>query len=124
MSTPKEIVIDGVVYRPSEPETSKQHDLPFVIIRTNNAGVHAGYLQSSMPDGDVVLLDSRRIWYWKGAASLSEIAVYGCKESERKDCKFGAKLETLKLRYSDTCEEIHCQPAGRKMIEDQPEWIA
>ena len=79
-------------------------------------------MKSSTPGGDVILLESRRIWYWSGAASLSEIAVYGCNKDKIKDCKFAPKVARQVLRYSDSCEEIECEPEGQKMIEEQPEW--
>ena len=48
----------------------------YVIVRTYSAGVHAGTLVSQKGK-EVVLMNTRRIWYWKGAASLSEMAVSG-----------------------------------------------
>jgi hypothetical protein len=53
-------------------KTAKQ----YVIVRTYSAGVHAGTLVSR--DGkEVVLEDARRIWFWKGANTLHEIALHG-----------------------------------------------
>ena len=52
--------------------TAKQ----YVIVRTYSAGVHAGTLVSR--DGkEVVLEDARRIWFWRGANTLHEIALHG-----------------------------------------------
>ena len=48
----------------------------YVIARCSAAGVHAGIVESTDAH-HTVLRDARRIWYWTGAASLSEIAVYG-----------------------------------------------
>ena len=54
----------------------------FVIVRTYSAGVHAGTLESQ--DGkQVSLVDARRIWSWKGANTLHEIANSGVKEGSR-----------------------------------------
>ena len=47
-----------------------------VIVRTYSAGVHYGELVEKEGQ-DVLLKNSRRIWYWKGAFTLSEIAVKG-----------------------------------------------
>lgn len=48
----------------------------FVIVRTYSAGVHVGDLKSR--DGkEVVLTDAQRIWYWRGANTLHEIALRG-----------------------------------------------
>lgn len=95
--------------------------LPYVIVRCRDAGVHAGELESDTAKG-VVLRNARRIWYWTGAATLSELAVYGSKTPET--CKFPPKVERIKLRASDVAEVIDCQPAGEKMIREQAEWRA
>lgn len=65
-----------------------------VIVRTYSAGVHYGTLASR--DGkEVVLNDSRRIWYWDGAASLSQMAVEGV--SKPKNCKFSVPVAEILL---------------------------
>ena len=47
-----------------------------VVIRTHSAGVHVGELVSR--DGkEVKLANARRIWSWKGANTLHEIALRG-----------------------------------------------
>jgi hypothetical protein len=96
---------------------------PFVITRGSQSGVHAGELET-IGERFIVLRESRRIWYWEGAASLSEIAVYGCAEDKRKLCLFAAKVDCQEIATSDVCEIIHCQPAGEEMIRTQPEWRA
>jgi hypothetical protein len=96
---------------------------PFVIARCRMAGVHAGYLGAEK-GGRLTRHDSRRIWYWEGAASLSEIAVYGCNPAKSANCKFSAKIATLTVLSTDVFELIYCQPAGQRMIESQPEWRA
>ena len=46
------------------------------IIRTYSAGVHVGTLKSH--DGTtVVLTDASRIWRWRGANTLHELALHG-----------------------------------------------
>ena len=48
----------------------------YVIVRTYSAGVHVGVLASR--DGrEVTLTEARRIWQWKGANTLHEIALRG-----------------------------------------------
>jgi len=114
------VMIDGIEYVEKSAQTE---GMPYVIARCKDAGVHAGYLESDTEEG-VVLKNSRRIYYWAGAASLSEIAVYGCKESSHDKCKFACEVERLKLRTSDVCEIIHCTDAGQKMIEGIDAWRA
>ena len=51
-----------------------------VVVRTYAAGVHLGTLVAaeSQPTGvAVVLADSRRLWKWSGAFTLSEVATIG-----------------------------------------------
>ena len=92
---------------------------PYVIVRCRNAGVHAGEFVSRKGQ-EVTLHNSRRIWYWSGAATLSELAVYGAKNTT--ECKFGVKLPVIEVL--DACEIIACQPEGETMIRNQPEWRA
>lgn len=49
-----------------------------VLIRTERAGVHFGTLQEKKGQ-EAHLLNTRRIWRWNGALSLSEIAAIGLK---------------------------------------------
>lgn len=60
-----------------------------VIIRSYGAGVFYGTLNEVERCEDkytVELLDCRRLWYWDGACSLSQLAVDGTKKSD--NCKF------------------------------------
>ncbi len=52
----------------------------YVIVRTYSAGVHYGILKEKQGT-EVVLENSRRIWSWKGAFTLSEIAMNGVSEA-------------------------------------------
>lgn len=53
----------------------------FVLVRTNNAGVHVGTLVARR-DEEVVLRDGYRIWRWKGANTLHELATHGADMDE------------------------------------------
>lgn len=64
-----------------------------VLIRSRDAGVHFGTLVSEefTPSGKVVVLkDTRRVWYWSGAASLSQMALEGVKNPNA--CKFSVEI--------------------------------
>jgi hypothetical protein len=54
----------------------KQKILPYVVIRTYSAGVHVGEL-AERRGKEVDLVNARRIWSWKGANTLHEIALRG-----------------------------------------------
>lgn len=72
------------------PQPSPWDGLSYVIVRTQSAGVFAGYLKAR--DGsEVVLLNARRLWRWAGAASLSQLAVDGVSKPE--ECKFPVPVE-------------------------------
>lgn len=59
-------------------------NLPYVVIRTYSAGVHVGYLDNLDEETQTVrLVNARRIRYWKGAFTLSEVSKSGVsKESQ------------------------------------------
>ena len=55
---------------------TKTKKSPYVIVRTYSAGVHAGTLVSRTGK-EVVLADARRVWFWRVANTLHEIALHG-----------------------------------------------
>lgn len=89
----------------------------YCMVRTYSAGVFAGTVQSR--DGEeIVLTDARRIWYWKGAASLSQLATDGT--SQPTQCKFPAPVTEVLLR--GVIEIILITDAARNSIAKVPEW--
>lgn len=48
----------------------------YVLVRTFSAGVHVGVL-AAQSGKEVTLTTARRIWSWKGANTLHEIALRG-----------------------------------------------
>ena len=114
----KEIQIDGVIYVPktSAPEEAKGD---YVIVRTYSAGVHAGYLESR-EGKEVVLRNTRRIWYWKGAATLSQLAGEGT--SDPGGCKFPAAIDEIIL--TEAIEIIPCTDRAREIIEGVEAWTS
>ena len=48
----------------------------YAVIRTDSAGVHVGIVHA-VSGREVTLRESRRIWSWTGALSLSEISQKG-----------------------------------------------
>ena len=53
-----------------------------VLVRTYSAGVHFGTL-ASRKGKEITLTNARRIWYWKGANTLHEIALRGVSEGSK-----------------------------------------
>lgn len=91
----------------------------YVIVRTYSAGVFAGTLESRNGK-EVVLTDARRLWYWEGAASLSELAVRGVSKPE--NCKFPVTVS--KITLTEAIEIIECSDTARASIEEVSEWTA
>ena len=93
--------------------------LKYVIVRTYSAGCFAGLL-ASRKGQEVVLKQARRLWYWDGAASLSELAVSGT--SKPQNCKFPVAVPEITL--TQAIEVISATPLARKSIEGVPVWRA
>jgi len=89
----------------------------YVIVRTYSAGVFAGFLQSRSGK-EVVLTNARRLWYWKGAASLSQLAMTGT--SNPAGCKFPVAVNRVELL--EAIEILDCTDAARQSIESVPVW--
>lgn len=89
----------------------------YVIVRTYSAGVFAGNLESR-EGKEVVLTDARRLWYWAGAASLSQMAVKGT--SRPKECKFPVAVPRVEL--TEAIEILDVTPDAEKSIKAVPEW--
>ncbi len=92
---------------------------PYVIVRTESAGCFAGELESKR-EHEITLLNARRLWYWDGAASLSQLAVEGT--SKPQNCKFPAI--TPRHTLNKWIEIIEATDRGRSSIEGVPVWRA
>ena len=89
----------------------------YVIVRSRDAGCFAGILKSRDRD-TVILRHSRRLWYWAGAASLSQLAMSGT--SKPSNCKFPESIDTHEIL--GVIEIIDATPSGRASIEAVPIW--
>jgi len=120
MTKTKEIVVDGVKYIPADSiknTIATRDGLTYVIVRTYSAGVFAGYLKSR--DGkEVYLNDARRLWYWDGACSLSQLAVDGV--ANVSNCKFPTEVEEIIL--TEAIEIIPATEKSQESIKSVPVW--
>ena len=94
-------------------------DRKYVIVRTYSAGCFAGELVTR-EGKEVELANARRLWYWAGAASLSQLAMEGTTQPGR--CKFPVAVDRIIL--TEAIEIIDVTEAGRKSIESVPAWTA
>lgn len=92
---------------------------PYVIARTHSAGVFAGHL-ASREGKEITLTAARRLWYWAGAASLSQLAQSGTSRPD--DCKFPEPVSQIIL--TEAIEILSVTPEAQKSIEEVPVWKA
>jgi hypothetical protein len=91
----------------------------YVIMRDKDAGVAAGYFISLDEKTKVgKLTHARRIWYWEGAASLSQLAEEGT--SKPNECKFPCEVSAIK--FMDVCEMDYVSEKARLSIQSVPIW--
>ena len=88
-----------------------------VIIRGNKSGVEFGELVAQEGQ-EVTLKNARRIWYWEGAASLSQLAKDGTSKPD--GCKFTVFVDSITI--FDVIEIIPCTNKAIKSIEEVKEW--
>lgn len=91
----------------------------YKIVRTYSAGVFAGELESR-EGKEVILRNARRIWYWEGAASLSQLAMEGVKFPDK--CKFPCEVD--KVILTETIEILDVTDEARENIKNVPIWEA
>ena len=97
----------------------QETDSRYVIIRARDAGCFAGEL-AERSTNSVVLHNCRRLWYWAGATSLSQLASEGT--NKPKECKFPPVVATHEI--FDVIEIIDVTRSGRTSIESVPVWRA
>lgn len=89
----------------------------YYIVRCDRAGVFAGNIKERN-GREITMADVRRIWYWDGAASISQLALEGTKRPE--SCKFTVSVPEIVLL--EAIELIRCSPEAEKSIKGVPEW--
>ncbi len=90
---------------------------PFFIVRTFSAGVFFGHIEKR-EGKEVEMSNARRLWYWKGAASLSQLAMEGVKYPS--SCKFPIPVDRVVL--TEVIEILDCTETAIKSIHGVPIW--
>ena len=88
-----------------------------VIIRGDRSGVFFGTI-TKKEGSEVTLEKCRRIWYWEGAASISQLAKEGT--SRPSGCKFTVTVDQIIIL--DAIEIILCTDKAIRSIEGVSEW--
>ena len=89
----------------------------YYIVRADRAGVFAGNIKERN-GSEVTMTDVRRLWYWDGAASLSQMAVEGVKAPE--NCKFTVVVPEMTIL--GVIEIIQCTTIAEESIKKVSEW--
>ena len=120
MTDVKTIRIDDVEYVRADSikdVATPKGDMPYVIIRADRAGVFAGYLEKRT-GSEVIMQECRRIFYWDGAASISQMAIDGV--SKPQNCKFPEAVNRAEIL--GVIEVIPCTEKARKSIANVGVW--
>ena len=88
-----------------------------VIVRGDRSGVFFGTLKEK-EGTEVILENCRRLWYWSGAASISQIAVDGV--TNPSGCRFTVTVDEIGI--TDAIEIIPCTDKAIRIIEGVGEW--
>jgi hypothetical protein len=115
-----EVTIEGRRYVPAESAQTMAVDGElgqYYIVRTQNAGVFAGYIESRN-NLSIIMRRARRLWYWDGACSLSQLAMEGVSKPE--NCKF--PCEVNKVELFQVIEIIDCTKTAKESIAEVDIW--
>jgi len=96
---------------------TKNYNGRYVIVRTYSAGVFAGEMESRTGK-EGIIRNARRLWYWEGAASLSQLAVDGVSKPE--NCKFPCEVDRIEL--TEIIEILDVTDKAKKSIKGVPIW--
>jgi len=98
--------------KPASKQTAPEK-LPYVVVRTYSAGVHVGELKSRKGK-EVVLVNTRRLWKWCGAFTLSEVAVEGIKDGSK------PSVSVPEVVLTEAIEIIKATPVAEKILREFP----
>jgi hypothetical protein len=89
------------------------------IVRTYSAGVFFG-LVARRHGKEATIRNARRLWYWAGAASLSELAQRGTSAPGK--CKFPVPVDSITV--TEVIEILDVTPAAAATIDAVARWMA
>lgn len=87
------------------------------IVRSDRAGVFFGEIKERI-GSEVVMTNVRRLWYWSGACSISQLATEGTKRPD--NCKFTVIVPEIIIL--GVIEIIPCSEIASNSIESVKIW--
>lgn len=120
MNNPKTMMVDvKYVQEDSIYQIQPEFEgMQYCVVRTCSAGVHIGYVKSfgEKHPQHALLLKSRRLHYWDGACSLSQVAMDGVNDSSR------IAMELPVIELTDVIEVIPCSSKAADYFKAAKVW--
>ena len=91
----------------------------YVIVRADKAGVFFGQLIKK-EGNEITLNNCRKLYYWRNACAVEQLAVDGVAESTKNECKFTVTVNNSTI--SNYIQIIPCSEKAIKSIKSVPEW--
>ena len=89
----------------------------YYIVRGDKSGVFAGEIESRNGQ-EVKMRNVRRLWYWDGACSISELALRGTQRPD--NCKFTVTVDEITI--IDAIEVIPTTDIAEEKIKGVKAW--
>ena len=90
----------------------------YVIVRSNMAGVFGGTLESKTGT-EVVLTDARKIYSWRGANTVEDIATKGVDADNSR-----ITVSVAEIVIDDVCQVLVTTKEAKKVIKEAEVWTA
>ena len=121
MNKPETMMIDDIKYVRADSfkkDAATLDGKQFVVVRSTTASPFFGYLEKEDEvNKTVILCNARRIYYWEGASTLSQLAESGTSKPDK--CKFPA---AVKVKISNVHEIYYATEEARISLESVKVW--
>lgn len=121
----EKLELNGITYVREDLCCNKNHvdteGLKAVLIRSYASGVHFGFFKEEkdlLSGKQVTLVNSRRVHYWEGACSISQLALEGTKKPD--DCRISVTLPEITI--TQVIEVIPLSVASYNNLNSINEW--
>lgn len=102
-------------------KSSTTCDKAYFVVRSKSAGVFYGEIEDMCEETQrVTMKNARRVWYWAGAASLSQLSIDGVTQPE--ECKFPEKVANVIL--FEVIEILPLTPKAKRSLDSVEPWKA
>ena len=91
----------------------------YVVVRADRAGVFFGQLVKK-EGSEVTLNNCRKLYYWKNAAAVEQLALDGVREDTKNECKFTVTVNNVTI--NNYIQIIPCSEKAVLSLKSVPEW--